>query len=95
MLGVVPQYQRFSEGCSHSQVSKRSTRRFLPQCCVWWCRESYLSTVGHNSNLLLNISPNMDGDIDAVDMEAYRTLGAWASHTFATPIVKVRASDVT
>jgi hypothetical protein len=76
-------------------------------CWVWYpnttetvkdasiLRESYLSTVGHNSNLLLNISPNMDGDIDHADMEAYRSLGAWVNQTFMqTPIAKVMNQEV-
>ena len=40
--------------------------------------------MGRNANLLLNISPNTGGDIDAVDMEAYRALGRWAKATFGT-----------
>jgi hypothetical protein len=41
--------------------------------------------VGHNSNLLLNISPNIDGMIDDVDMAAYKQLGTWVASTFGQP----------
>lgn len=63
-------------------------------CWVWYpnttesvkseetLRGSYLKTVGRNSNLLLNISPNTDGTIDEVDMAAYKQLGEWIAKTF-------------
>ena len=46
---------------------------------------SYLTTVGHNTNLLMNISPNMDGDVDMADMAAYTGLGQWIDATFGQP----------
>jgi alpha-L-fucosidase len=48
--------------------------------------DSYLKTVGRNSNLLLNISPNTNGTIDDVDMHAYKQLGDWINRSFATPL---------
>eukprot|EP01052_Picozoa_sp_SAG31_P030228 SAG31_NODE_3083_length_4696_cov_3.351751_5_plen_269_part_00 len=63
-------------------------------CWVWYpntsssvkslatLKNSYLTTVGRNSNLLLNISPNTDGTIDSVDMQAYRQLGDWIHEKF-------------
>lgn len=67
-------------------------------CWVWYpnttqsvksqktLRDSYLKTVGRNSNLLLNISPNTDGTIDEEDMAAYKKLGAWIAKTFGREI---------
>ena len=51
---------------------------------------TYLHTVGRNSNLLLNMSPNRLGTIDDVDMAAYRELGEWIRPNFATPLAEVR-----
>jgi alpha-L-fucosidase len=45
-----------------------------------------VKTVGRNANLLLNISPNTDGTIDAVDMLAYRQLGAWVAQSFGRQV---------
>ena len=67
-------------------------------CWVWYpnttqsvkspktLRDSYLKTVGRNSNLLLNISPNTDGTIDKVDMAAYKQLGEWIAKTFGRAV---------
>jgi alpha-L-fucosidase len=48
--------------------------------------------VGRNSNLLLNLSPNTTGGVDAVDMQAYRGLGQWVNASFGAP--KAQARDV-
>ena len=45
-------------------------------------QQDYLTTVGHNSNFFLNVSPNIDGTIDRVDMEVYAALGGWINRTF-------------
>merc|ERR1712113_192979 len=69
-------------------------------CWVWYpnttdsvkdtetLKQTYLTTVGHNSNLLLNLSPRDDGEVDAVDMDAYRTLGSWVRETFGSPVME-------
>lgn len=66
--------------------------------CWVWCPNStdsiksetelqkdYLTTVGHNSNFLLNVSPNTSGLIEPVDMRAYSALGGWVQRTFKDP----------
>jgi hypothetical protein len=63
--------------------------------CWVWCPNTTLSvkslatlqqnwrtTVGRNTNYLLNISPNVDGTIDDADMVAYEGLGRWVEHVF-------------
>ena len=57
-------------------------------------QHEYLTTVGRNTNYLLNISPNTNGNIDAVDHEAYRGLGAWIGATFGEANLVGKAGPV-
>ena len=61
------------------------TRRALNRPFRWFSARA-VKTVGRNANLLLNISPNTDGTIDAVDMLAYRQLGAWVAQSFGRQV---------
>ena len=55
---------------------------------------SVRQTFGRNTNYLLNISPNTNGNIDAVDHEAYRGLGAWIGATFGEANLVGKAGPV-
>ena len=47
----------------------------------------YVSSVGHNTNLLLNAAPNAVGLIDESKIERYKEFGQWISDCFGTPVL--------
>ena len=47
----------------------------------------YFSTVGHNTNLLLNAAPNISGLINDRSMEVYKEFGNWVKTCFSRPVI--------
>lgn len=46
----------------------------------------YISTVGRNTNLLLNIAPNSSGLVSNTSLVRYKELGQWINECFSHPI---------
>lgn len=54
---------------------------------------AYLNSVGHGSNLILNIAPRPDGSIAPADIEAYAAMGKAIDCLFATKLANVVAPE--
>ena len=52
----------------------------------------YSSTVGHNTNLLLNAAANSSGLIEGASMSVYKQFGDWVKGCFSTPVESASGS---
>lgn len=55
----------------------------------------YFSTVGHNTNLLLNAAANISGLIEDAGMAVYKQFGDWVKSCFGRPVISTSGSGTT
>lgn len=53
----------------------------------------YYNSVGHNSTLILGITPNPEGLVPEADRKRMQELGNWISQTFSEPIAEYSGGD--
>ena len=54
----------------------------------------YYHSVGRGADFLLNVPPNREGRIDAVDAASLKTYGAYIRETFSKPIAEASAKQL-